>query len=330
MRNFVFLFLLLTPLLSWAQDRGELAKNNPVAVVALTYGETELKHVDGDWRPLYWMDLIRPEDEIRCADNGKVVLTFFHDDHQEVLEPMTEVKVSFRNVEKLSEEGNVRKSRPLDRAVTEIPIPYMLMRGLYRKEFEKADEPGAMEREKIFLGSYVKAHAYPPVFVWSDAGVKPYKFQMFNEWDEFLYENKSNETRFKFPYRGPFNMQKNSLYRWQVTDANDNIMVRKYSFVLLTLPHSREVASREKAFERARKNNKLLPSDYADLFLLYNQRKLVDKSLRLLQKMSDMDPENPVLYRALVRAYLAKGCPAHALEAHGRELQLGGVDPIKD
>ena len=331
MRRIVLLLVifLLQPLA--AQDRGELAENNPVAIVALTQGQTELKHVDGEWRPVYWMDLLRPEDQIRTAGDGKVVVTFFHDDHTEVVDPNTEGRTAFREIVKTSDEGDIRKTRPLDRSVSEIPIPYMLMRGLYREEFEQANDQDALEKEKVFLASYVKAEAYPPVFVWQDqAGPTPYKFQMFNEWDEFLYETKTQDRRFKYPYRGPFNMQKNSLYRWQVTDAQDNIVVRKYPFVLLTLPHSREVARREKAFDRAEKDGKLMKSDYVDLFLLYNQRKMIDKSLHLLTKMSEMDPENPVIYRALVRAYLAKGCPAHALQAHENELQLGGVDPIKD
>lgn len=323
------LLLLLQPVL--AQDRSELAKNNPVAIVALSQGQTELKHLDGEWRPIYWMDLLRPEDEIRTAGDGKVVITFFHDDHQEVIDPDTEGRTAFREVTKTSEEGSIRKTKPLDRSVSEIPIPYMLMRGLYKEEFKLAEDPDALEREKIFLSSYVKAEAYPPVFVWKeDAGPTPYKFQMFNEWDEFLYETKTQEGRFKYPYRGPFNMQKNSLYRWQVTDAEDNIVVRKYPFVLLTLPHSREVKRMEKRFDRLKDENKLMKSDYVDLFLLYNQRKMIDKSLHLLQQMSEIDPENPVIYRALVRAYLSKGCPAHALEARESELQLGGVDPIKD
>lgn len=323
------LMLMLQPAL--AQDRSELAENNPVAIVALTQGQTEIKHVDGEWRPIYWMDLLRPEDQIRTAEDGKVVVTFFHDDHQEVVDPNTEGRTKFREITKTSDQGEIRKTRPLDRSVSEIPIPYMLMRRLYREEFKQADEADALEKEKVFLAAYVKAEAYPPVFIWKEeAGPTPYKFQMFNEWDEFLYENKTNDRRFKYPYRGPFNMQKNSLYRWQVTDAQDNIVVRKYAFVLLTLPHSREIARREKVFNQAKDDGKLMKNDYVDLFLLYNQRKMIDKSLHLLQQMSEMDPENPVIYRALVRAYLAKGCPAHALQAHERELQLGGTDPIKE
>ena len=66
------------------------------------------------------------------------------------------------------------------------------------------------------------------------------------------------------------------------------------------------------------------------MFILYNNRKLIDRSLTLLQQMSKKDPENPMIYRALVRVYLAKGCPAHAQQALDRELQLNGVDPLGD
>jgi hypothetical protein len=37
-----------------------------------------------------------------------------------------------------------------------------------------------------------------------------------------------------------------------------------------------------------------------------------------------------MIHRALVRAYLAKGCPAHAQEALDKELQLNGADPMFD
>lgn len=327
MKRLLCLLLLFT-LPALAQDRRELAENNPVAIVSLTQGQAEIRHVGGDWRAVYWLDLLRPEDEIRTADDGKVMVNFFHDDHREIIDPSTEAKMAFRDVK--FTQGQVRKAAARDRAVTEIPIPYMLMRELNRPEFELAGEADAMEREKIFLSAYVKAEAFPPVWFWSNSGTPPYKFQMFNEWDEFLYESKTNDTRFKFPYDGPFNMAKNSLYKWQVTDANDNIIVRKYSFILLTQLHSREVARAEKRFDELDRAGKLLQSDYTDLFLLYTQRKMIDKYLHLLQQMSEKDPENPIIYRGLVRAYLAKGCPAHAEEARQREIQLGGVDPIKD
>lgn len=332
MRRALFLALICAFLAApvVAQDRGELSQNNPVAIASLVQGEAEIKHVDGEWRAIYWLDLLRPEDEIRTAGDGKVVLTFFHDDHMEIIDPGTDARMAFRNVTQTSPGGQVRVDRPRDRAVTEIPIPYMLMRELYQEEFQQAQEPGAYDKEKVFLGSWIKANAFPPVFNWSNTGAAGYKFQLFNEWDEFLYEKDTAENRFKYPYQGPFQLAKNSLYKWQVTDNQDNIVVRKYPFVLLTTLHAREVERAEKRFDNLVAEGKVMKTHYTDMFLLYLQRKMIDKYLHLLQQMSDIDPENPVIWRGLVRAYLSKGCPAHALEARERELQLGGVDPIKD
>ena len=36
---------------------------------------------------------VRPEDQIRTSDDGKLVLTFFHDYHREVVEPDTLGKI---------------------------------------------------------------------------------------------------------------------------------------------------------------------------------------------------------------------------------------------
>ncbi|MBI3926409.1 MAG: hypothetical protein HY319_12785 [Armatimonadetes bacterium] len=320
--------LLLAPLAVAAQDQTELADNVPVAIVSLVQGEAEIKHVDGEWRALFWMDLLRPEDQIRTAADGKAVVTFFFDDHMEIVDANTEGQMAFRNVKQTSPSGQVRKDPAPGRAVAEIPLPYMLLRKLYRKEFVQAEEPGALEKEKIFLAAWVKSTADPPVFYWSNVGAPSYRLQLFNEWDEFLFEGSSKENRFKYPYNAKQSLARNSLYKWQVTTPDDQIVVRKYDFILLTTLHAREIAGAEKQFEALKKSRKLMPIHYVDMFMLYAQKKMVDKYIHLLQDMIALDPENPVLYRALTRAYLLKGCPAHALEAHEREIQLGGYDPI--
>ena len=87
-RCLFFLFVVLSSC-ALAQDSRELSETPPVAIVALSQGVAEIKHTEGDWRPAYWLTLVRPEDQIRTSDDGKLVLTFFHDYHREVVEPET-------------------------------------------------------------------------------------------------------------------------------------------------------------------------------------------------------------------------------------------------
>ncbi len=313
-----------------AQDKVELAKNNPVAIISLVQGEVQIKHPDGDWQPAYWLTLLRPEDQIKMPDKGKILVDFFSDDHIEAVDVNTEAKVAFKSLTKIQGNGGVRREQARDRAVVEIPIPYMLERKLSSKDLAPASEPDAMDKEKVYLAAAVWPEAFPPVWQWKNTNAKLYRLQLFNEWDEVIYETKTAQNRFKFPYSGPFQLAKNSQYLWQVLDPTDQILVRKYAFTLLTTLHARELERAEKRFEAAQKAGKAQQNQYTDMFLLYNNRKLVDRSLALLLQMSKKDPENPMIYRALVRVYLAKGCPAHAQQALDRELQLNGVDPLGD
>ena len=107
-------------------------------------------------------------------------------------------------------------------------------------------------------------------------------------------------------------------------------MVRKYDFTLLTKPHADELERAERSFEKLRNAHKVNTTHYTDLFLLYNNRRQIDRSIKLLREMSQINPDNPIIYRALVRAYLDKGCPAHAREAWDKENQLNGTDPIRE
>jgi hypothetical protein len=331
MRHTLFLLsllFLLQPVL--AQDSQEISDTPPVAIVALSAGVAEIKHTGGEWKPAFWLTLVRPEDQIRTQADGKLVLTFFHDYHREVVEADVLGKVGFRSATKVDGTGEIRQDRPKDRGVSEIPIPYLLIRKLTAKEFEGAETDGALEREKTFLSSYVKAQAFPPVFVWRDTGAQNYKLQLFNEWDEFLYEKETPETRFKYPFRGDFQLAKNSLYKWQVTDQDDQLVVRRYPFVLLTTLHARELERAENRYEALEKAGKATQADQTDLFLLYVQRRMIDKYLHSLEKMAQQDYENPMIHRGLVRAYLSKGAPAHAWQALEAERSYGGVDEVRD
>lgn len=312
-----------------AQDKAELAKNNPVGIVSLAQGDVQLKRPNEEWEPAHWLTLLRPEDQLKTTGNGKVLVNFFADDHLEIIDANSEAKIAFKSLIKVAG-GGVRRQEARDRAASEIVIPYMLESKLASRDFAQANEPGALEKEKTFLGAFVLPDTFPPVFSWRDVGAPLYRLQLFNEWNEVIYETKTKDRRFKYPYRAPFQLARNSQYLWQVVTPDDAIVVRKYPFTLLTALHTRELIRAETRFDNLKKHKKLQQNHYTDMFLLYNNRKLIDRLLGLLQQMSNLDPENPMIYRALVRVYLAKGCPAHAQEALNREIQLNGNDPFFD
>ncbi|MEW6278064.1 MAG: hypothetical protein AB1758_05535 [Candidatus Eremiobacterota bacterium] len=332
MRAYLLAALLILSLIgpALAQDNQELSENLPVCIVSSTQGDCEIKRLNGDWRPVYWLDLVRPQDHLRTGTGGKIVVNFFFDDHLEIVDPDTEAEVAFKNMKKVSEMGSVRRDEARDRTRATIDIPYIFLRKLKAKDFVLAEEPNAMEKENLFLQAFVNNKAYPPVFQWGAVpGTMNYRIQMFNEWDEFMHEWGTKDTRWKFPYKAPFQMQKAGLYQWQVLTPGDDIVVRKYKFYVLTQLQTKEVERAQKRFAELKRTKKITRTHYADLFLLYNRLSMVDERLHLLQEMSAIDPENPVIYRGLVRSYLDKSCPAHALEAHQRELQLGGIDDIE-
>lgn len=332
-RNLLFLGMLVgllwsaVPAGARTSEQEELAQNMPVAIVSQVLGQAQIKNVNGDWRPLYLLELLRPEDQLQTMDDGKVVVLFFFDNHLEVLDPTGQAKVAFKNLQ--SESGALRRAQVQARSRGQVEIPYMLLRRLRVADFTQAEDPGAYEKEQTFLSAWVKATTSPPVFYCKDLQLPTYRFQFFNEWDEFLYEGTSTEPRFKFPFRGPVQLTRNSLYYWQVLGPDDSIVVRKYPFRVLTQPLAQLVERSEKRYEALQKANKTTSIEDTDMFLLYNSQGLVDKNLHLLQEMSRKDPENPLIYRALVRAFLTRGCPAHAREALDKETALGSPDPIE-
>lgn len=315
------------PAFSQTTEQQELAKNNPVAIVAQVQGDVQIKHVDADWRPMYWLDLLRPEDQIQTGDGAKAVALFFFDDHLEVVDPGSEAKVNFRNI--AANTGKVRRHEPKGRSVAQIDIPYMLVRRLRVADFKQAEEEGAYQKEEIFLSGYVKNTTFPPVFFCKDMQLPKYRWQFFNEWDEFYDELTSKEPKLKYPYQPKKPLAKNGLYYWQVLAPDDTILVRKYPFKVLTQPLAELVARNEKRYAALKQKKQVTTIDTTDMFLLYTTMSLVDKNIHLLQEMIKQDPENPVLYRALVRAYLTRGCPAHAKEVLDKEIALGGHDPIE-
>lgn len=160
------LLLAVTPAGTRASEQEELAQNMPVAIVSQVLGQAQVKNVNGDWRPLYLLELLRPEDRIQTENDGKVVVLFFFDNHLEVLDPTGQAKVAFKNLQ--SDTASARRAESNHRSRGQIEIPYMLLRRLRVADFTQADEPGAYDKEEVFLSAWVKATTSPPVFYCKD------------------------------------------------------------------------------------------------------------------------------------------------------------------
>lgn len=308
-------------------DAQELANNQPVAVVSLVWGAVTIKHVDGDYQPAVWLDPVYPEDSLKTAGPGsKLLVTYFFDNHQEVLASDSEAQVGFKTLTSQSGPA-IRKDAARNPFGTGMDNPFVYTRKLVASDFEDADDPGAMARENTFLKSTVKP-TWPPTFSWASVpGVSQYKLQIFDTTDRFLAGATVKGTRYKAFHE--FNdASKGSTFQWQVTTPDNRIVTRKYSFMVLTRPLQDWLGAIRADFQGKEKAGKLERSDYTDYLLASAQLMQVDDVLSLCQQMARMNPTNPRVFRALTRAYLAKGCPAHAKQAHDTEIQLGGVDPI--
>ena len=169
----------------------------------------------------------------------------------------------------------------------------------------------------------------PPTFHWRNQGLKKYRLQIFNERQEFLYETASPKPSYAFPSKPPFRVIKGAVYYWQVLTPKDEILVRRYSFKLLTVPQVKFLNASQKDFDQVQARMKGEQRSFTEQFLIYNQYRTLDKLVHLLQMWRDAEPENPNVYRWLARAYLMKGCPLKARNCIEKEGQLGLPDPIE-
>lgn|GEM_PF-1116546 len=309
----------------------ELEENLPVAIVASNSDGVEIQLPKQEWRKCYLLDLLPPETKFRVGKGSKLSMIYFFDDHMEVVRENTEGVVSFKTISPYN--GVVDKLKAKS-SVESIDIPYMIFVKLRKDAFKQVNDPGEEDKEKLFLNAYVKNWTFPPVFYWANIGKPPYRVQLFNENDEFIYEKESMESTFKYPYSDPELTKGTKLYYWQVLTPSNDVAVRKYPFKILTLYQARDVLKREKEFERLQKRDALKnvfdSVAYTEMFNLYVQYTCWDKLLHLCDEIKDRDPQNPIVYNLLARLYLIKGCPFYALKAHEKSKQLGSTDEILD
>ncbi len=307
-----------------AQDR-----TTPVAVISLVWGQVTVKHQDADYKAARWIEPIFPGDFVKTTGPGsKLLIVFFNDNHQEVMGPDSEATVTPENLSSLSG-GPIRVDparNPFGAGGVESPFVYT--RKLVQKDFENADAPGAYEAEEKALAGWVNSSA-PPGFWWPvTPGVTSYNLQVAGAPGlSYTLGKTTPKNQYKYTADEANALTKGAKYIWSVT-GNGATIVPPYPFLFMTLPQSKWLDEQHDAFQSKRDRSALQRSDYTDYLLVCAQLLRVDNALSLCREMSQMDPQNPNIYRALTRIYLMKSCPAHAKEALQKELQLGGVDPV--
>jgi len=324
------LCLLLAALLLW--PGAARAADEPVAVISLVWGVVTIKHANEDYKPARWLEPIYPGDFVKTTGPGsKLLITFFNDNHQEVMgndivAQATETTMSATE----PPNAKIRKDKgrnPFGSGGVQSPFVYA--RKIFADDFKGSEEPGALDAEKNI---YLKAHvnpAFPPGFYWlPQSGATSYQLQVLQpSGGQPVWSTTAKTNQYKMKELEADILSKGSNYVWQV-QANGQPVTRPYAFMLLTLPLEKWYLQLNKAFAAKRAAGKLERSDYTDYLLVCAQLYRVDETLTLVQEMSNMDPQNPNLFRALARVYLAKNCPALAKQAYDTEIQLGGYDPL--
>ena len=305
------------------------ARTPPVAVISLVWGEVTVKHASGDSQPAVWLEPVWNQDTVKTAGPGsKLLITYFHDNHQEVLGPDSEATIGNRTLASVRG-GPIRvdKARnPFGRGM-ENPFAYAMR--LNVDSFKGSDAPNAMEQENDALQALVKP-SYPPTFSWKGvAGVPTYSVQFFDTTKQFLSAAPKARTPYQATRKQFSLMTLGQTFLWQVVDMGKNTpLFAKYPFMVLGKPQQKWLAGYRNDFLEKKKRGKLERSDYTDYLLVCSQLMQVDEAVKICREMAEMNPNNPRVFRALTRAYLTRSCPAHARQAYDNEIRLGGVDPL--
>ncbi len=317
--NFLRKFLALWVLLCLALP-ALAAGDAPVAVISLVWGVVTIKHQNEDYKPARWLEPVFAGDQVKAAGaDSKLLITFFNDNHQEVVGPDSEASAQETGMNGPSIRKDAARN-PFGAGGVESPFVYT--RRLVQADFQ--NPPNNYETEKLLLQARVRP-TFPPSLYWQKTDncvLEVYDYLGAPMW------NKPLKTRsYVLTAAQAQAMPKGVNYWWDVKSGNTSL-VAKYPFKLLTLPQYKWFQEQRRNYDTKKAANKLERSDWTDLLLVCSQLNYIDEALDLLYKMAEMDPNNPAVYRAMTRVYLAKNCPVHAQKAHDKELELGGLDPV--
>ena len=325
LRSLLFLLFLFTVATqAWAQAPAE----KPVGVISLVWGAVTVKHTDADYAPARWLEPIYLGDKLKTDGPGsKLLIVFFQDNHQEVMGEDLVAEVQSDGLSKTTGTSEVRKDaarNPFGAGGVENPFVYT--HRLIEDDFEGGEEPGVLEAERSTLRARVNAD-FPPSFKWEPAEGASYQLKIEQPTGEQVWSKTLSKNQYRLTPQEANKLLKGVNYKWSVT-SGDNVVVRPYEFKLLTLPLKKWFDEQASVFTKKRSANKLERSDYTDYLLLCSQILDIDRAMEVLEKMRAMDPNNPLVFRALTRIYLLKNSPGHALAAHKKLEELGGRDPI--
>lgn len=303
----------------------------PIAVVSLVWGEVTIKHSDADYQPARWLEPVYAGDFVKTGGPGsKLLITYFFDNHQEVLPEESQATVTPAGLS-VTSGGPVRRDPARNPFGTGgVGSPFVYTRNLSQDDFREADTPGAFQKEAEYLKASVVAH-FPPTFSWpARDGAKGYTLTVTDAFGSVIVSRQLQPTTrsYKLQPHEANKLFKGTVYRWDVRDDTAAVVAAPSPFMLLSQKQDAWLASNRRSYESKRRRDQLQRSDYTDRLLVGSQLMQVGDVLSVAKQMAKLDPNNPLVYRVLTRAYLAKGCPAHAKQAHDRQLELGGIDPI--
>lgn len=304
-------------------------QGEPVAVISLVWGEVTVKHQDADYQPARWLEPIWEGDFVKTNGPGsKLLITFFNDNHQEVMPSDSVATVGMTGLNGQSG-STIRVDRPRNPfGAGGVQNPFVYTHKLVKADFEGADAPGAYEAEEFAMQAWMNSSS-PARFSWpKDPNAASYTLQVQAAPGlDFRWSKLLEESHYKMSQDEANAMTKGAVYKWSVL-SGDSVVIPPYNFLLLTLPQDKWLKEQADDFADKRKRGQLQRSDYTDYLLVCSQLLRVDNALSLMKEMAEMDPQNPRVFRALTRVYLLKNCPAHAKEAWNKEIQLGGVDQV--
>lgn len=322
MSKYPWLALLLAASTLPVQAQGD---NPPVAVMSLVWGVVNIKHVNEDYKPARWMEPLFVGDQVNAAGPGsKVLVTFFSDNHQEVAGTNSTTQVEDNDLKSLS--GPPLRVDPPRNPFGSggVQNPFVYTRRLVAADFQGGD----MAQENAYAKATLRS-GEPLIFgVAGPAAAKNFTVAITDPQNQPLLSDKGTANRLKMSTQKSNQLSKGSVYYWQATSSSGQTLVARYPFLFLTLPLEKWLKETVDNFNSLRQRNQLQRSDYTDYLLVSAQLMRVDDVLALCQEMAVMDPKNPRVFRALTRAYLTKGWPAHAKQAHDTEINLGAIDPI--